>query len=150
MTARAASAAPAESGDLSATDTTNALDWLGVAVLTATGALSALMETLLVPFYVGTVVVPIAVVMALVGNVALPLLVRSIVPRTFAAAAPFVAWLIVVVGFGVFARPEGDVILPGNGPGGVVFVSYGVLLGGTLAGAVTLVVVSGSQPRRRG
>lgn len=116
---------------------------LGVAVLTATGALAALLETLFVPLYAGTVVVPVAVVAAVVGNVVLPRLSRSLVPRTFAGAAPFAAWLVVVVGFGVFGRPEGDVILPGGGPGGVVFVTYGVLLGGTLAGAVTLVTMPG-------
>jgi hypothetical protein len=43
----------------------------------------------------------------------------------------------------VFPRPEGDVVLPaGNG---LQWVSYGVLLGGAVAGAVT-VVRSGARP----
>lgn len=123
--------------------TVKPLDWAGVVLLTVTGVLSALVEALLVPLYAGTVVVPIAVLMAIVTNSVLPRLARTLVPRTFAGAAPFVAWLVVVVWFGALSRPEGDVILPGAGPGGVVLVTYGVLLGGTLAGAVTLVVMSG-------
>jgi hypothetical protein len=113
-------------------------DWLGVALLTLCGALAALLEALLVPLYVGSVILPVAVVLALVGNVALPWLARSLVPTTPAALAPFAAWLIVMLGFGVLGRPEGDVILPG-GPTAVAIVTYGALLGGALVGTMTLV-----------
>lgn len=140
MTGRQAPAAARTRPD---PDTVNPLDWAGVVVLTVTGALSALVEALLVPLYTGTVVVPVSVLLAIVTNSVLPRVARALVPRTFAGAAPFVAWLLVVVWFGALSRPEGDVILPGGGPGGVVLVTYGVLLGGTLAGAVTLVVMSG-------
>ena len=128
---------------------TTVLDWTGVVLLCLTAALSALLESLLVPLYSGTVVVPVAVVLALAGNAVLPRLARSLVPTTWAGASPFVVWLVVVVWFGVLARPEGDVILPGGGPGGVVVVTYGVLLGGTLAGAVSLVLMSGPSGSRR-
>ena len=40
------------------------LDWGGVAVLCLCGALAALLEALLVPLYAGSVLVPIAVVLA--------------------------------------------------------------------------------------
>jgi hypothetical protein len=118
-----------------------ALDWLGVLVLVLCGLLSGLLDALLVPLYAGSVIVPLAVVTAVVGNVALPTLARMLVPRGGIAALPFVGWLIVVVVFGSVARPEGDVILPGA-PGGAKWVSYGMLLLGTLAGAGTLLLAS--------
>lgn len=116
-------------------------DWLGVALLTVCGALAGLLESLLVPLYWGSVIFPIAIVLALVSNVVLPRLASSLVPRTSAVLAPFAGWLIVVVGFGVVSRPEGDVILPGA-PGNLEFVTYGVLLGGALAGTMTVVLAS--------
>jgi hypothetical protein len=123
-------------------------DWVGVALLAASAALAGLLEVLLVPLYVGSVILPVAVLFAVVGNVALPRLARVLVPRTLAAGAPFGAWLLVVVLFGVVTRPEGDVILPGS-PSSVEFVTYGVLLGGTLAGTVTLVMLAPPPATRR-
>lgn len=124
-----------------------ALEWAGVALLCVCGVLAAIIEALLVPLYAGSVVVPIAVVAALVTNVAFPRMARALVPSTTAAVLPFVAWLIVIVVFGIVARPEGDVILPG-GTGAVHWVSYGVMLGGALAGTVT-VIVSAPPPAPR-
>jgi hypothetical protein len=125
------------------------LDWAGVGLVALSAALAALLEALLVPYYVGSVVVPIAVVLAVVSNVWLPRLARQLVPTTLAMATPFLTWLIVMVGFGVLARPEGDVILPG-GSGAVHWVTYGVLLGGALVGTVNLVVLSTPAPPRAG
>ena len=119
-------------------DETSWLDWVGVAVLTLCGALAALLESLLVPLYLGSTIFPIAIVFALASNVALPRLALSLVPRMAAALGPFIGWLIVVVGFGAIGRPEGDVILPGA-PGDLSGVTYGVLLGGAFAGVATVV-----------
>ncbi|MFN2559957.1 MAG: hypothetical protein ABR571_01505 [Jatrophihabitans sp.] len=116
-------------------------DWLarsGVAVLALCGGLSAVLEALLVPLYIGSVVIPVAVVLALAGNAVLPRLARSLVPTTAAALAPFGVWLIVMVVFGVLARPEGDVVLPAS-PTSAALVTYGALLGGALVGTVTIV-----------
>jgi hypothetical protein len=123
------------------------LEWLGVFGLCLCGALAALLEALLVPLYAGSVVVPIAVVLALATNIILPRLAVTLVPRPVAAALPFVAWLIVIIAFGVVTRPEGDVILPGA-PKALEYVTYGVLLGGALAGAVS-VVTAAPPPRPR-
>jgi hypothetical protein len=120
-------------------------DWAGVALLAACGALAGLLESLLVPLYWGSVIFPIAVVLSIAGNIAFPRLARALVPSTGAALAPFLGWLIVVVAFGVVSRPEGDVILPGA-PGSLEFVTYGLLLGGALAGTVTVVWIS--PPKR--
>jgi hypothetical protein len=122
------------------------LEWGGVAVLCLCGALAALLEALLVPLYAGSVLVPIAVVLAVASNVLLPRMARIFVPGTLPAALPFLAWLIVIVVFGVLARPEGDVILPG-GSGGLQWVSYGVMLGGALAGTVAVATSTPFVPR---
>jgi hypothetical protein len=114
------------------------LDWVGVTVVTLCGALAGLLETLLVPLYVGAVVLPISVVFALATNVAFPRMARSFVPSTFAALAPFFAWLAVAFFFGSVARPEGDVILA-TSPHALEFVTYGLLLGGALAGTATVI-----------
>jgi hypothetical protein len=53
-----------------------------------------------------------------------------------------------MIGFGVMARPEGDVILPGA-PGTVEAVVYGVLLGGALAGTVSVVTSAPPPPPPR-
>jgi hypothetical protein len=121
------------------------LTGLGLGALCAAGMLAAALEMLLVPLYAGKTLVPITVALAVLINVALPLLARSIVARGAAALAPFAAWLLVVVVVGMFPRPEGDVILPGGGA--LEWVGYGVLLGGTVAGTVTI-VLSGSRPAR--
>jgi len=120
-------------------------DWAGIALLTACGALAGLIEALLVPLYWGSAIFPVAILLAVGSNLLLPSLARTLVPRTFAVLAPFLGWLIVVVAFGVVSRPEGDVILPGA-PGKLEFVTYGVLLGGALAG--TVAVVWNSPPAR--
>lgn len=121
----------------------NWLDRLGVAVICGCAILAAVLEALFAPYYIGTVIAPFAILGALVSNAVLPRMARTLVPSTLAAIAPFAAWLIVVVGFGVLTRPEGDVILPGA-PTAVEYVVYGVLLGG--AGAGTISIVSSSPP----
>jgi hypothetical protein len=116
-----------------------ALDWLGVAMLCGCSVLAAILELMFIPLYAGSVLVPVAVAGAVVGNVVLPRLVWGLVPSTRAAGLPLLAWLLVMLAVVVLPRPEGDVLLPG---GSMTWVTYGVLLGGALAGAVTLVVLS--------
>lgn len=128
-------------------DPVTARDRVGVAVVALCGALAGLFETLLVPLYAGSALVPVAILLALVSNVALPRMARTLVPTTLAALAPFAAWLVVVLGFGTIARPEGDVILPGA-PSSVEFVTYGVLLGGALAGTATVVWLTPPPPKK--
>ncbi len=118
------------------------LDRVGVGVVALCAMLCALLEALLVPLYIGSVLFPIAVVLAVASNTVLPRLARAIVPSTWAAATPFLAWLLVIIGFGLVSRPEGDVILPGGSP--LQYVTYGVLLGGAAAGAMS---IAASSPR---
>lgn len=117
------------------------LDRLGVGVLCLCALLAGLLELLFVPLYVGGSVLPLAVLGACVGNVVLPRMARSLVDSTAASLAPFLVWLAVVLVLGLAPREEGDVVLPGNGAG--EWVAYGVLLGGAVAGTVTIVLGTG-------
>jgi hypothetical protein len=120
----------------------DSLDRLGVGLLCLCAALAGLLELLLVPLYAGSSLVPIAVLLAIASNIALPRMSRALIDRTGAAVLPFLSWLIVIGVIALMPRPEGDVILPA-GSVGVQLVGYGVLLGGSMAGTIT-VVVSGA------
>lgn len=122
-----------------ATPAAGPLDWLGLALLCGCSLLAAILELMFIPLYAGTVLVPVAVAGAVVGNVVLPRLAWGLVPSSRTAALPLLAWLLVMLAVVLLPRPEGDVLLPGAS---LTWVSYGVLLGGALAGAVTLVVLS--------
>ena len=114
---------------------------VGLVLLAACAMGCALMETMLVPLRWGSVIVPRAVLFAVVSNVGLPVLawrLRAVAPF---AAIPMIVWLIAVL-FLSQSRREGDVLLPG-GPTGVKYVAYGYLLGGFVAGLVTVLWLSG-------
>ncbi|MDT4978100.1 MAG: hypothetical protein QOG98_3858 [Pseudonocardiales bacterium] len=128
---------------MSRLDDSTAWAWAGVALLCGCAVLAGVLALFLVPLYAGSVLVPVAVVVAVASNVALPRLARTLVETTAATVLPFVFWLLAVIIVGVLPRPEGDVVLPGGG-GALQWVSYGVLLGGALAGTVT-VAMSGSR-----
>lgn len=115
----------------------------GVVVCCASAALAAVIEVLLSPFYIGSILVPVAVVLALASNIVLPFLARRMVDSIVAAAAPVLVWVITVLLLSS-ARPEGDVLLPG-GTAGQVAVSYGILGVGLVAGLVT-VALAGRGP----
>jgi hypothetical protein len=116
-----------------------AWDRFGIGLLGLCGAFAGLLEVLLVPLYAGATVLPVSVLLALISNAVLPWLARALVPSTAAALTPLGTWLLVAVGFGAFGRPEGDVILPGA-PSAVEYVTYAVLLGGTVAGTASVVM----------
>ncbi len=112
------------------------LAWLTIAVLVACGLLTGLLESMLVPLYSGSNPAPVAPVLAVVTNVALPWLARRVADRLVPVALPFVAWLVTVLALGFVTRPEGDVILPG---GTIQWVAFATIIGGTLAGTITVV-----------
>jgi hypothetical protein len=115
-----------------------------VVLLSVCAILSAALEVLFVPLYLGSVVFPIVVVFAVVGNIVLPRLAFGLVPSPRAALAPFLSWLIVVLVLVFLPRPEGDVLV--EGAGGQVYTFYGLLLGGAVAGTVTIVLLKGLTP----
>lgn len=120
------------------------VSWFGIVLIVGCAMLAGLLEMVLVPLYAGRVLVPVAVLFAVAGNVAFPRMAVSLVRSTVAAAAPFAGWLVVAVGFGVLTRPEGDVVLPGGGY--VEYLGYATLLGGALAGTVTVVLCTSTRP----
>jgi hypothetical protein len=123
------------------------VDVVGLIVVCTCAVLATLLELLLVPFYAGSVAVPVAAVLAIAGNAALPRLAYSFVPSGLAAAAPGVIWGAVLFFFGLTSRPEGDVILPGGGSGWFQVTMYGgVIIGGVVAAVVSAVAVT--TPRR--
>jgi hypothetical protein len=117
---------------------------LGVVLCCLSAALGAVIAVLLTPLYLGSVLLPVAILVAVATNGVLPVLARALGGNTAAATAPLIVWIAVVLALSL-PRPEGDVLLPG-GKGGQLAVSYGVVLVGVLAGVVA-VALSGSRGR---
>jgi hypothetical protein len=110
----------------------------GLVLVCAVALLAALLEVLLVPLRSGTVFVPVTVLFAIFGNIALPRAGHVFASGKGPMVAPFAFWLIAVVGLSLTTRPEGDVLVPGGG--GDQWVFYGVLLGGAVAGVSSIVL----------
>ena len=103
---------------------------------TLTAVLAAIVKALLTPLYWGQVLVPLAVVVAIATNIALPILVRQLGMSPIGSALPYLLWLLTVIVL-ASSRPEGDVLLPG-GTAAQQAVTYGMLGGGALAGGITV------------
>lgn len=124
---------------------TEGRDWAPLVLLCAAAALAGLLEVLFVPFYIGSVLTPVVVPIALVTNYVWTRLGYTLVRTTTGAVAPFVCWVIPVLGLALFPRPEGDVIVIGGG--GQQWVYYGLLLLGCLSGFVSIVIITGDAKR---
>jgi hypothetical protein len=123
-------------------------DWVMLIVLCVGAALSGVLEVLFVPLYVGSVLVPVVVPLAIAGNLLLPRLGRALVPTGAGTLAPVLSWLAPVLVLALFPRREGDVLVPGGG--GPQWTFYGLLLGGCVAGFTSLVLSSPPPAARRG
>jgi len=121
------------------------LEIAGIVLCCATAVLAGIISVLLTPLYWGSSLVPLAVVLAAISNVVLPMLALRLGRSALAAALPFGAWLLTVIVLGI-SRPEGDVLLPG-GNDGQPWVTYGMVLAGGVAGALTLMVRGLAIPR---
>ncbi|MEO8888639.1 MAG: hypothetical protein ABI301_01650 [Jatrophihabitantaceae bacterium] len=117
---------------------------VGILVLCAVGVLSAVLDVLLIPLRSGRVLIPVAVVLALAGNLVLPRAARIFLDTTGAMVSVFLAWLLPVLVLSLLPRPEGDVLVSGGG--GDQWVFYGVLLGGAVAGTATIVLHGAPRP----
>jgi hypothetical protein len=106
----------------------------GYLIYAIAGVLCASYEVLLVPTRWGSTLLPIAPVLAIASNVALPRFSRQLTGTVRSALPPVVGWLLAAFVL-ASTRPEGDVLLPA---GDTAWVSYGVLFGGALAGLLTL------------
>jgi hypothetical protein len=107
---------------------------LGYLLYAAAGAMSAVNEVLLVPSRIGQTLIPLAPVLAVLSNVALPAISRGLTDTALSAAPPVAGWLVTTFLL-ASATPEGDVLLPA---GDTAYISYSLLGFGTLAGVLTL------------
>jgi len=117
-----------------------AVDVLGIVVCAVSAVLAAVITVLLTPLYWGSVLAPVSVLLAIVVNIALPLLTRWLGASPIASGVPFVLWLLAVLVLGM-SRPEGDVLLPAGGSG-QQWVTYGMMAAGALAGSITVVTLT--------
>ncbi len=118
-----------------------ALDRVIVALIAACALLLGTLEVFLIPFYVGSVLVPVAVVLAIAGNLVLPRWAYAAVPSGGVAALPFVAWLLPVLALPLYPRADGDVLVLGGGAQQWTF--YGTVLLGCAAGFASILQLTG-------
>lgn len=107
---------------------------LGYLLFALAGAMTAVIEVLLVPSRIGQSLVPLAPLLAVLSNIALPAISRGLTDTMASAVPPVAGWLVatfVLAG----ARPEGDVLLPA---GDASYISYSLLGFGLLAGGITI------------
>jgi hypothetical protein len=117
----------------------------GVTVVIAAAWL-ALVEVFWLPLRVGGVLFPISIAAAVAGNLLLTGLALRWSGSRAVAVLPGVTWGIVAVA-AMSRRPEGDLVLTGNGAVGVVNLAF--LLLGVLAAAVAIGRVLGGGPAVR-
>ena len=102
----------------------------------AAAAWLAVVEVLWLPLRSGTLLVPVSVLAAVVGNLVVVEATHLLSGSRAVAVLPAVTWLVVAVGAS-FRRPEGDlVILGGSGDLGVLGLVF--LLAGVAAAAVAV------------
>lgn len=101
---------------------------LAAGLLIAVAAVAlAVIECFLVPLRIGSVPVPVAVPLAMAGNILLARLAGRWTGSVLGAAVPPVLWLAVVIVLAV-PRAEGDLIVPGTLTG-LVFLFAGAVAG---------------------
>lgn len=112
-------------------------DYLVLAIVCATAGLAGAIEVLLVPLYVGTVILPISVVLGMTTTFALPRLGLWLTRAVSGAVLPLATWLVVVLGLGFVARPEGDVLVEGGNA--EQWVMFAMVVGAAVVGFATVV-----------
>jgi hypothetical protein len=106
-----------------------------VVVFCLVGALSAVIEVLLIPLYLGSDVFPVTILITIALNIALPRLVRMTVDWGWAIALPLVSWILVAIVLG-FTNTNKSILVPGSGQAS--YVALGFYFLGTLAGFVSV------------
>ncbi|MFL6160818.1 MAG: hypothetical protein ACJ74U_01190 [Jatrophihabitantaceae bacterium] len=107
---------------------------LGMLLFALAGALAGLIEVTLIPLRYGTALVPLAPALTVLTGVLLPAIGRNLTDSA-AGAAPAAFGQLLTIWLLATGRPEGDVLLPA---GGIAWVSYAVLILGTVVPLVTL------------
>ena len=107
-----------------------------VVVFSLIGVVSAALDVLFIPFYVGANVFPISVALAIGGNFLVPPMVGRFVRSVPIIALPVGLWVTTSIGLGFANTKDGDVLVPGYGQG--QYVAIATLFLGTLAGVVSV------------
>jgi hypothetical protein len=131
------------------TEQRGAADWLAFVLICASAALAALLEVLfLTQFYIGSVIVPLVILVAIVGNLALPRMGFAAIRSPVGAVLPVLLWLVVVLVPVLYSRPEGDLFVLGEY--GQQWAYYGMLFAGAIAGFACVIraTTPGPPPRR--
>jgi hypothetical protein len=118
---------------------------LAAVLVCLSAVLFGIIDVFLVPFYVGSMLVPIAAIAAVVGNVVLPGLAMAATGRSGAGVAALACWFLPVAVLTMYLRPEGDVVVLAQHD--QEYTYYGLLLGGVVAGAATVLLL-GRRLRR--
>jgi hypothetical protein len=114
-----------------------AVEWVTFALICGSAVLSALLELMFLSrWYVGTVLVPVVILVAIVGNLGLPRWGFSVLGSVKGAVLPVVLWLLVIMVLALYNRPEGDILVLGNQGQSAGF--YGLFFAGAIAGFVTI------------
>jgi hypothetical protein len=120
---------------------------LGVVLYAVAGAGTAVFETLLVPLRHGTILIPLAVVLGIISNAALPRLAGMLNDTQWAAAIPALTWTVMVVVL-FSSRREGDVLVT-TVPWDLKFVAYGMFFGGIIAAVLAVATINRPRSSRR-
>lgn len=108
---------------------------LGGLLVLALAAACAVLEVFYLPLRVGSVLLPVSVLAAVIGNLAFTRLMYVVSGSILAALLPTGAWL-AVIGRAAISRPEGDLLITDGGASAtsaVVNLAFFVL--GAVAGA---------------
>jgi hypothetical protein len=103
---------------------------LGFVIALTLAAVSAAYEAFLTPLYWGSTRLPVSLVAALVGNIALVYFTYVVTGRRLATVGPAVVWVVVMVA-AASRTSEGDLVLTDNN-----WVGIGTMLVGSVAFAV--------------
>jgi hypothetical protein len=126
----------------------DAIDWLAFVLTCASAALAALLEIMfLTQFYLGTVIVPVVILAAVAGNVALPRMGFATMRSASGAVLPVLLWLVVVLVPVLYNRPEGDLFVLGTH--GQQYAYYGLLFAGAIAGFAVVIRATTPAPPRK-
>ena len=116
---------------------------IGGGIVTVWAAtLLAIVESFLVPARIGDAHVPLAGLIAVVGNVALPLLMLYLTRHRLVALLPGLAWFVVVI-MATSPTSEGDLIITSMWTGVVLLIAGA----GTIAVMGYLLLASGTGRR---
>ena len=113
---------------------------IGFVLWAVAGVLAGLLKVTLIPLRDGTTLIPIAPVLTVLTGVLLPAIARSLTDSMAAAAPPAIGQLLTIWLLAT-GRPERDVLMPA---GNTSWVSYGVLILGTLVPLSMLGFASGT------